>query len=88
MPLIGKTGRIFNATKPAVGILINKRLRTRFLPKGIRASKCRQDFLDRVKSNAGRKSGLEFVLSSSSLSQKRLSEVALLVDELSSGPKA
>ena len=80
MPIIGKTGRIFNATKAAVGILINKRLR--IIPKGIRPSKCRQDFRHRVKSNAGRKSGFEFVLSSSSLSQKRLSEVALLVDEL------
>merc|ERR1719251_799458 len=54
----GKTGRIFNVTKHAVGIIVNKRVRGRILPKRVsvriehvKHSTCRQDFLDRVKKN-------------------------------------
>jgi len=54
----GKTGRVFNVTPHAVGIIVNKRVRTRIMPKRInvrvehiRPSKCRLDFLRRVKEN-------------------------------------
>ncbi|OWA53126.1 60S ribosomal protein L21 [Hypsibius exemplaris] len=54
----GKTGRVYNVTKRSVGVIVNKRVRTRVIPKKINIrvehvhhSKCRQDFLDRVKSN-------------------------------------
>lgn len=54
----GKTGRVFNVTKHAVGVIVNKRVRNRILPKKINVriehikhSKCRQDFLTRVKQN-------------------------------------
>ncbi|TKR68492.1 hypothetical protein L596_024469 [Steinernema carpocapsae] len=54
----GKTGRVFNVTKHAVGVVVNKRVRQRVLHKHlniriehIKPSKCRQDFLDRVKAN-------------------------------------
>ena len=54
----GKTGRVFNVTKHAVGIIVNKRVRTRIIPKRInirvehvRPSKCRLDFLKRVHEN-------------------------------------
>jgi large subunit ribosomal protein L21e len=58
----GKTGRIFNVTKHAVGVIVNKRVRHRILQKRInirvehiRPSKCRQDFLNRVKENEKKK---------------------------------
>jgi len=54
----GKTGRVFNVTKHAVGVIVNKRVRTRIIPKRInlrvehvQPSKCRLDFLNRVKEN-------------------------------------
>ncbi|CAL4105059.1 unnamed protein product [Meganyctiphanes norvegica] len=54
----GKTGRVYNVTKIAVGVIVNKRVKGKILPKRINVriehikhSKCRQDFLDRVKSN-------------------------------------
>ncbi|XP_074595656.1 ribosomal protein L21 [Brevipalpus obovatus] len=54
----GKTGRVFNVTKHAVGVIVNKRVRNRIIPKRINVriehvshSKCRQDFLKRVKEN-------------------------------------
>jgi len=54
----GKTGRVFNVTPHAVGVIVNKRVRNRVIPKRInirvehvRPSKCRLDFLNRVKSN-------------------------------------
>ncbi len=54
----GKTGRVFNVTKHAVGVVVNKRVKGRILPKRIsvriehiKHSQCRKDFLDRVKSN-------------------------------------
>uniref|UniRef100_A0A0R3RHR2 Large ribosomal subunit protein eL21 n=1 Tax=Elaeophora elaphi TaxID=1147741 RepID=A0A0R3RHR2_9BILA len=58
----GRTGRVFNVTKHAVGVLVNKRVRNRILQKRInvriehvRPSKCRQDFLNRVKENEEKK---------------------------------
>lgn len=54
----GKTGRVYNVTKHAVGVIVNKRVRTRVIPKKInirvehiKHSTCRQDFLDRLKKN-------------------------------------
>lgn len=54
----GKTGRVYNVTQHAVGIIVNKRVRGNILPKRINVriehiqhSKCREDFLRRVKEN-------------------------------------
>lgn len=54
----GKTGRVYNVTKHAVGVIVNKRVRTRIIPKKINIriehvshSTCRKDFLDRLKRN-------------------------------------
>eukprot|EP00049_Salpingoeca_infusionum_P016931 m.351224 g.351224 ORF g.351224 m.351224 type:complete len:162 (-) comp16200_c0_seq1:47-532(-) len=54
----GKTGRVYNVTKRAVGVLINKRIKNRIVQKKlnvriehIQHSKCRQDFLKRVAAN-------------------------------------
>mmetsp|Transcript_5763 Transcript_5763/g.9819 ORF Transcript_5763/g.9819 Transcript_5763/m.9819 type:complete len:164 (+) Transcript_5763:86-577(+) len=65
----GKTGTVFNVTPRAIGVIVNKRVNTRIIPKRIHVrvehvshSKCRLDFLNRVKENeakraAARKSG-------------------------------
>lgn len=57
----GKTGRIYNVTPHAVGVIVNKRVRGRIIPKRINVriehishSKCREDFLRRVKENERR----------------------------------
>lgn len=54
----GRTGVIFNVSKRALGVEVNKVVRNRIEKKRInvrvehaRPSKCRQDFLDRVKRN-------------------------------------
>ena len=54
----GRTGVVFNVTKTSVGIEVNKVLRGKILVKRIhvrvehvRPSKCRLDFLNRVKAN-------------------------------------
>ncbi|XP_023718624.1 60S ribosomal protein L21 [Cryptotermes secundus] len=54
----GKTGRVFNVTPHALGIIVNKRLRGKIIPKRINVriehvthSKCREDFIKRVKEN-------------------------------------
>lgn len=54
----GKTGRVFNVTRRAVGVIVNKKLGNRIIPKKlnlrvehIKHSKCRDDFLRRVKEN-------------------------------------
>ena len=54
----GKTGRVFNVTAHALGVIVNKRVRGRILAKRINIrvehvthSKCREDFLKRVKEN-------------------------------------
>nr|ABX44823.1 putative 60S ribosomal protein RPL21 [Flustra foliacea] len=54
----GRTGRVFNVTKHAVGVVVNKRVRGRILPKRInlrvehiKHSNCRLDFLKRMKEN-------------------------------------
>ncbi|XP_058791618.1 large ribosomal subunit protein eL21-like [Phymastichus coffea] len=54
----GKTGRVFNVTQHALGVIVNKRVRGRIIDKRINVriehvnhSKCREDFLTRVKEN-------------------------------------
>ena len=54
----GKTGRVFNVSKHALGVIVNKRVRGRILAKRIsirlehlKHSTCRLDFLRRVKEN-------------------------------------
>ncbi|XP_038057069.1 60S ribosomal protein L21-like isoform X2 [Patiria miniata] len=54
----GRTGQIFNVTQHAVGVIVNKQIGNRIIPKRInvriqhvRPSKCRDDFLNRVKRN-------------------------------------
>ncbi|OWF52444.1 60S ribosomal protein L21-like [Mizuhopecten yessoensis] len=58
----GKTGRVFNVTPHAVGVVVNKRVGHRVLPKRINVriehvkhSNCRLDFVKRVKENAEKK---------------------------------
>ena len=58
----GKTGRVFNVSKRAVGVVVNKRVRGKILPKRVyvrvehvKHSQCRKDFLDRVHTNEVRK---------------------------------
>uniref|UniRef100_U5EW63 Large ribosomal subunit protein eL21 n=1 Tax=Corethrella appendiculata TaxID=1370023 RepID=U5EW63_9DIPT len=54
----GKTGRVYNVTKTALGVIVNKRVRGKILPKRInvriehvKPSRCHEDFLKRVKEN-------------------------------------
>lgn len=54
----GRTGRVFNVTPHALGVVVNKRVRNRIIPKKINVriehvkhSKCREDFLQRMKLN-------------------------------------
>ena len=54
----GKTGRVFNVSKHALGVVVNKRVRNRILPKRInirvehvKPSGSRSEFLTRCKAN-------------------------------------
>ncbi|KAF8566191.1 hypothetical protein P879_06223 [Paragonimus westermani] len=54
----GRTGRVYNVTPHALGVIVNKRVGKRIIPKRInvriehvKPSKCREDFLRRVKEN-------------------------------------
>jgi len=54
----GKTGRVYNVTQHALGVIVNKRHRGKVLPKRInvriehvKPSKCRDEFTARVKAN-------------------------------------
>merc|ERR1712168_1165227 len=54
----GRTGRIFNVTQHALGVIVNKRVRGRIMAKQINVriehvkhSNCRLDFLNRVEKN-------------------------------------
>nr|ODN91107.1 50S small subunit ribosomal protein L21e [Cryptococcus depauperatus CBS 7841] len=58
----GKTGIVYNVTPRAVGVIIYKVVNGRYLEKRVniriehvRHSKCRKEFLDRVKFNAAKK---------------------------------
>lgn len=55
----GKTAIVFNVTKGAVGVIVNKKVGNRYMEKRvniriehIQHSKCRDEFLQRVKKNA------------------------------------
>ena len=54
----GKTGRVFDVTKHSVGVIVNKRVRSRIIPKRlhvriehVRKSQCREAFRNRVREN-------------------------------------
>merc|ERR1711976_891070 len=54
----GRTGRIYNVTQHAVGVIVNKRVRGKILAKRINVriehikhSECRKDFLRRMEKN-------------------------------------
>ena len=54
----GKTGQVFDVTRNSVGIIINKRVNTRIIPKRIhvriehvRKSQSREAFVERVRTN-------------------------------------
>ena len=58
----GKTGKVFNVTKHAVGVVVNKRVGNRIIPKRIhvrvehvRMSSCREAFKQRVRDNDAKK---------------------------------
>jgi len=58
----GKTGRVYNVTKISLGVIVNKRVHGRIIPKRINVrvehvepSRCREDFLRRVKENDAKK---------------------------------
>jgi large subunit ribosomal protein L21e len=58
----GKTGRVFDVTQHAVGVVINKQHRGRIIPKRIhvriehvRRSECREAFKRRVRENDAKK---------------------------------
>jgi large subunit ribosomal protein L21e len=57
--MFSRTGIVYNVTKSAVGVIVYKRVGNRYLEKRVnirvehvKHSKCRQEFLDRVKENA------------------------------------
>lgn len=57
----GKTGVVYNVTKSALGVIIFKKVGNRFLEKRVNVriehvkhSKCRQEFVTRVKTNAAK----------------------------------
>ena len=54
----GRTGKIFDVNKRAVGIIVNKKVRNHILPKRLhvriehlKKSRCRDEFVKRVKEN-------------------------------------
>merc|ERR1712170_189725 len=58
----GKTGRVYNVTQHAVGVIVNKRVKGRILPKKINVriehvkhSECRKEFLRRVSRTRSRR---------------------------------
>ncbi|KAJ2798722.1 Pyrimidine nucleotide transporter, mitochondrial [Coemansia guatemalensis] len=57
----GRTGVVYNVTKSAVGVIVHKRVGNRYLEKRVNVriehvthSKCRDDFLRRVKENSAK----------------------------------
>lgn len=58
----GKTGVVYNVTKSAVGVIIYKRVGNRYIEKRVNVrvehvalSRSREEFITRVKENAGKK---------------------------------
>lgn len=78
----GKTGVVYNVTKSAVGIIIYKKVKHRYLEKRIniriehvQPSRSRDDFLKRVKANAAAKK------------QAKTDGIAVQVKRLPAGPR-
>ena len=58
----GRTGRVFNVNPRSVGVIVNKQVRNRIIPKRIhvriehlRLSTCRKEFLKRIQENDRKK---------------------------------
>eukprot|EP00826_Nyctotherus_ovalis_P000495 TRINITY_DN0_c594_g1_i2.p1 TRINITY_DN0_c594_g1~~TRINITY_DN0_c594_g1_i2.p1 ORF type:complete len:132 (-),score=41.10 TRINITY_DN0_c594_g1_i2:109-504(-) len=58
----GRTGRVFDVGKRAIGVIFNKRVRTTVLPKRLhvrfehlRKSRCHEEFLRRIRDNDKKK---------------------------------
>merc|ERR1712193_225973 len=58
----GRTGRVFNVTPHAVGVIVNKKVGGRIAAKRVhvrvehvKASRCREEFLNRVRTNDAKK---------------------------------
>lgn len=58
----GKTGVVYNVTKSALGVILYKLVGNRYIEKRVNVriehvkhSKCRQEFINRVKANAEKK---------------------------------
>jgi large subunit ribosomal protein L21e len=58
----GKTGRVFNVNPRSVGVVVNKQIRNRIIPKRIhvrvehvKKSTSRSDFLNRIRENDKKK---------------------------------
>ena len=58
----GRTGKVFNVTQHAVGVIINKKVSNRIVPKRlhvriehVRKSQCREAFKRRVRENDAKK---------------------------------
>ena len=54
----GRTGKIFDVSKRAVGIIVNKKVRNKILPKRLhvrfehlRKSRCTEEFVNRIRAN-------------------------------------
>merc|ERR1712066_108960 len=54
----GKTGKIFNLNRNSAGVIVNKQVRNRIIPKRmnvriehLRPSRCRTAFIERIKKN-------------------------------------
>lgn len=78
----GKTGVVYNVTKSAVGIIIYKKVKHRYIEKRINVriehvqqSRSREDFIKRVKANAAAKK------------QAKADGVAVQVKRLPLGPR-
>ena len=75
----GKTGKIFNVTPHAVGVIVNKQVRNRIIPKRIhvriqhvRKSQCHEAFKQRVRENDAKK--IEAKKNGQKISTKRIPE--------------
>ena len=75
----GRTGRVFNVAPHAIGVVVNKRVRNRIIPKRINVriehvqpSKCRDEFVRRVKANAAKRA--EAKAKNEKISLKRIPE--------------
>ena len=58
----GRTGRVFNVNPRSIGVIVNKQVRNRIIPKRIhvriehlRLSTCRKEFLNRIQANDKKK---------------------------------